>query len=224
MLVSDIIGRVRRTVGDITVYQATDTAILSWIVDGIRECAIANTLLQKTATSNLVVGTNEYSLPTDILKLHSVWVDSVKIRMLTLQEWEELNAGDLAVTNDTSSGQPYQAYIWTNKLFLWPKPDTVYQLKVNYIYDPVENEASITTATELSSIIPISYQPRIVSYCLAQVALQDDDIAKYQLHMQEFTTGVQNLMEQSKQEEDLYPFPSISSRDMGGYEYGEYQW
>lgn len=224
MLVSDIIARVRRTVGDITVYQVTDQAILSWIVDGIRECAMANNLLQKTATSNLIVGTNEYSLPTDILKLHSVWVEAVKIRMMTLQEWEELNAGDLAINNGTATGTPFQAYIWTNKLFLWPKPDVVQQLKVNYIYDPVENEAGIVTGTELSTILPISYQPRLVSYCLAQVALQDDDIAKYQLHMQEFTTGVQNLMEQSKQEEDLYPFPSIASRDMGGYEYGEYQW
>lgn len=224
MLVSDIIGRVRRTVGDITVYQATDAAMLSWIVDGIRECAIANNLLQKTATQNLVVGTNEYTLPVDIIKLHSVWVDSVKLRMMTLQEWEELNAGDLAITNDTASGTPYQAYVWANKLAVWPKPDVVKPLKINYIYDPVENEATIATNTELSSILPISYQNRLISYCLAQVALQDDDVAKYQLHMQEFTTGVQNLMEQSKQEEDLYPTISISSRDMGGYEYGEYQW
>lgn len=224
MLVSDIISRVRRTVGDVTVYQATDDAVLSWVVDGIRECAMANNLLQKTATQDLTIGTNVYDLPNDILKLHSVWVDSVKLRMMTLQEWEELNAGDLAVTNDTASGTPFQAYIWAGKLNLWPKPDTIKPLKVNYIYDPVSDSSVIQSNTDLSTILPVGYHPRIVSYCLAQVALQDDDVQKYQLHMQEFLTGVQNLMEQSKQEEDLYPFISVSSRDMGGYEYGEYQW
>lgn len=220
MKVSDIIKRIRNTAGDINVLQFTDTMIVDWINDGIKACVVSNSLLQKTANQNCVVGQSEYNLPSDIFKLYSVLVDGAKIRISTLQEWEELNSGEpVGVT--PIQGRVQQAFVWAKKLNLYPVPDSTYPLRINYIYEPTfivwDGGGAFLDA---EPAIPSSYHDRLVVYCLAQIALQDEDMAKYQIHMQEFSTGVIDLRHQTETEEDLYPSISVSSRDQGT----EYIW
>lgn len=222
MLVADIIKRVRNMAGDTNVLQFTDSMLLDWINDGIRECALNNNLLQKRATSNTVIGTSKYSLPTDILKLHSATFEGSKLRVETLQEWQEVHEGDSA----TSTGLPQTAYIWAGELTLSPTPDRVGSLVLNYTYDP----AVITMAagppvvfTPTTPGLPVGYHSRLVDYCLAQVAQQDGDMNLYLQKMQEFETGVTKLKDQSETEDDVYPYISVSARDMGtdgDYYYG----
>jgi hypothetical protein len=218
MLVSDVITRVRDTIGDLDAIQVSNDMLINWMNDGIRECAVGNNLLQKRASQSTVVGTVDYEMPTDILKLYSVYVDNEKLQVMTLQEFEELNHGYGNTSVGATSGRPVYAFRWANKITLFPKPDAVYPLVINYIYTPT----LLTTGglgTEVP--LPVGYHSRIVTYCLAQVALQDSDIGLYNLHMQEFATGVQNLKEQHENQEDLYPSISVSSRDMGGEYYTE---
>jgi hypothetical protein len=63
--------------------------------------------------------------------------------------------------------------------------------------------------------LPVGYHVRLVDYCLAQVAQQDDDMNRYQLKMEEFRSGVHNLKDQSEWENDYYPMIGISARDSG---------
>src|SRR6185369_16634832 len=93
MNIGELENRVRLLAGDPNGLIYSEAQLVLWINDAIKECAVGNGLLQKTAASNMVVGTDTYVLPTDILKLHSVIVDSEKIKVYTFQEWEELNAG-----------------------------------------------------------------------------------------------------------------------------------
>jgi len=215
---SEIIRRVRQTAGDVLVLQFTDDMLVDWINDGVREVALENNLLQKTATSSTVIGVSQVTLPTDIMKLYSVQVDNEKIRILSYQEFEELSAG--APSGQPQTGSPSQCYVWAGVLNLAPPPDSVKPLKINYIYDPVDVATSNLAA---SPPIPSSYHLRLVTYCLAQVAMQDDDIEKANMYLAQFRSGVIDLRSQSETEEDLYPFISVSSRDMGEWP-GSLEW
>lgn len=224
MKVSEIVKRVRDTAGDTAVLQFNNATLTDWLNDAIRECAVENSLLQKRATSNTVAGTSEYTLPVDIFKFYSVTVNNFRLRMLTLQEWEEVNSGPNSGGSELQ-GVPTTCYVFAGKLILSPTPNSSYPLVINYIYNP----ASIVYTTDVDTawlnavpVIPESYHSRLVVYCLAQVSMQDDDFDKATMLMDQFRTGVINLKHQTETEDDLYPFMSISARDMGADYHGEY--
>lgn len=221
MKVGDIITRVRGVAGDDLVLQFTDSQIVDWLNDGIRECAIQNNLLQKNATSNTVAGTAEYTLPPDILKLHSVTVAGEKLRGQTLQEFQD---SSVAVQSGSDTGQPVVFYVWADKITLSPIPDTIKSMVVSYTYNPVDltfapvNPGSgvADNATKIQVLsLPVGYQSRLVDYCLAQVAQQDGDNNLYAIKMQEFQTGVTMLKDQPEYTQDMYPSISVSARDSG---------
>ncbi len=214
MLAVDISRRVREIAGDISVLQFAETTLVDWINDGIRECVIDNSLLQAKATSNTVIGTGTYVLPADIFKLHSIWVDEDKLQVMTLQEWEDFTGGKLP-----PAGTPVMAYVYAGQITLSPVPTAVAPMVINYsktpaaiVYNPVG-----PTYTPNTPAIPEAFHNRLVTYCLAQVALQDENQEKYMSLMLEFSTGIRNL-DHTKNEDDLYPFISVSARDCDWYE------
>lgn len=216
MRVIDIISRVRVSAGDISALQFDNAALITWINDGVRECALENFLLQKRATTTLTVGTAEYALPTDIMKLYTIVVDKTRLDIYTLQQYQTQNF------DAAESGRPMMAYVWAGKYTLWPTPDQAYSVEVDYIKDP--DDIPVVTDTSSDAIIPAiptTYHGRLVDYCLAQVALQDDNQEMYAVKLEEFKTGVKRLADQTEQEEALYPTISISPRDMGD---GSFDW
>lgn len=225
MLVTDIVRRVRESAGDVSVLQFTNATLSDWINDAIREIVTDNSLLQAKANSNTVAGQAEYVLPADIFKMHSVWVDGYKLQMMTLQEWEAIYATEHNAPAPSNSAQ-YVCYVYAGSLVLSPTPTTVEPIVINYTKMPTEIVYTPPTPgpegwNPATPAIPAAYHNRIVSYCLAQVAMQDDDFNKYNQLMAEFRTGVASLDHASKSEDDLYPFISTSVRDMGdgGYNY-----
>lgn len=208
----EVITRVRNTSGDTTAVQFTNSQVCDWVNDGIRECATINNLLQKRGTQNTVVNQASYPLPTDILKMHSVKYDNEKLPVLTLEEFDERYAG-VGANVTQNPGTPSVSYVWAGVLTLYPTPSAIKVLVIDYLYTPPLLTSPASDATEIP--LPISYHSRIVDYCLAQVAQQDDDMTRYQIKMQEFKTGVQDLKDQPETTYDLYPSFSIDARDMG---------
>lgn len=211
MLASEVISRVRGIIGDTNSLQFTDAQLLDWINEGIRQCALKNNLLQKTASQATVASQDNYSLPTDILKLHSIKYNKVKLDVLTMQQFDD------RYTPDNSGvilkGTPETCYIWAGKVIFYPVPATATDtIRIDYTYTPA---LIAVAATEIP--LPVGYHQRIVDYTLAMVAQQDDDMNKYQLKMQEFETGVVNLKDQDEWTYDMYPLMGVSTRDMGGY-------
>lgn len=214
MLVIDIVRRVRDAAGDTAVLQFTNQTLTDWINDGIRECVVENSLLQVRASQNTVINQTDYALPTDIFKFHSVLVNQFKLEMLTLQQWEERNAGEVNMTAD--AGEPVVCYVYAGVLTIWPKPSAVVPLVINYTKLPTAITYAEPIWTPTSPTIPEQYHNRLVTYCLAQIAMQDDNYEKYQALMVEFQTGTKQLND-SRHEDDLYPSISVSSRDMGEF-------
>ena len=207
MLVSDIISRVRNIAGDVEKIQFSDATIMQWINDGMREAASDNNLLQVTGTTPTVAGTNKYDIPADILKLHSIRHNGDDLRVVTLDEAQQ--AGYLT----SEQGSPTAAWVWAGKITLYPTPAAAGSLEIDYIKTPTD-----VTNTGDTPIIPAMYHMRLVDYCLAQVAQQDDDLNRYQMKMEEFRTGVQNLKDQPEWEQDEYPYIGVASRDMGDWD------
>lgn len=215
MLVADIVRRVRETAGDIGVLQFSNATLTDWINDGIRECVIANSLLQARATSNAVVNQQEYNLPADIYKIHSITFAGRKLEIITLEQWEARYAGDYDVA--VATGSPTVGYVFAGILNLYPVPDVVKPIVINYTKTPATITYTAPPAeawNPSTPSIPEAFHSRIVTFCLAQVALQDDDFAKYQALMQEFQTGMRELHD-TKNEDDLYPFINTSLDDGG---------
>ncbi len=98
-------------------------------------------------------------------------------------------------------------------------PDQVKDITIEYSADPPQYIIEEVGTKELT--LPVGYHQRIVDYCLAQVAQQDDDINRYNMKMMEFKTGVSQLSDQAEYNNDLYPSISVSDRD-AGEEYGYY--
>lgn len=220
MLVSDIVRRVRDAAGDTNVLQFTQTTLTDWINDAVRECVLENSLLQARGSSNTVVGQSDYTLPTDIFKLHSVYYNGAKLEVLTLQEWEDrYNSVDVS-----QNGTPVGCYVYAGSLTLFPAPDAVFELQINYTKLPTAityNVGPPEVWTPSSPTINEAFHSRLVAYCLAQVALQDEDNFKYNMLMEEFRTGVRDL-QHMKDTDALYPSITVSPRDSGGMEY--YEW
>ena len=204
MLVSDVVRRVRESAGDSAVLQFGNATLTDWINDAQRRCVEENSLLQAAAEAVLSVDQNVYTLPEDIFKVHSVLVNNQNyLDLLTLDEFEARNY------DRTYKGSPAVGYIYAGKVTLYPIPDTAGTLNVNYTRSPKEiryiNDGTNEGYSPNNFEIPVAFHSRIVTYCLAQVAMQDDDYGKYQALMQEFITGVVDLSHLKNQTEAAYP-------------------
>lgn len=213
MLVSEIKSRVRNIAGDTNALQFTDAMLIEWINAGIRQCALDNLLLQKSGTVNTVIGTGNVVLPSDIMKMYSVSYNGSQLKGMTLQEFESQFSDGAAEQSD-----PTIYYVWANVLNLYPVPSAVGTVKINYVRLPVAVVADADTPD-----LPVGYHDRLVDYCLAKVAEQDGDDNRYQIKMQEFSTGVAALKDHPEYDADLYPMMVTSDRD-SGYDSIEYGW
>lgn len=203
MLVGDVVRRVRESAGDTAVLQFGNSTIIDWINDAQRRCVEENSLLQVRATAVMVVDQSSYTLPEDMFKVHSVLVDTTSLELLSLAEFQARNY-DLTLKDTPTVG-----CIYAGKLDLYPKPNKAGSIYVNYTKTPKEiryiNDGTNEGFSPNNFDIPVAFHSRIVTYCLAQVALQDDDYQKYQALMQEFLTGVVDLSHLKDQTEAAYP-------------------
>lgn len=185
-----VADRVKRTFGDESGVQVTDSDIIRWMNDGMREIASANDILQTKGTIASVSGTQAYSLPADCLTLRSVWYGGVKLDMYTMAQVEEF-----LVTTGTAyaeGGNPQYYWIWANQLNFYPIPadSTASQITVFYTRTPID--VSIL-GDDLD--IPVQYHNALVAYVLKQAYELDEDWTASGNKLTEFQTGLNDLKE-----------------------------
>jgi hypothetical protein len=209
VLVSEIATRVKRQFGDEAGAQITDSDVIRWVNDAQTEIAIANDLLQVSASATTTAGTQKYTIPTNLLILRSVKWKGVKLQALSMEE-----ADNIMVANDTTSqGTPTAFWQFARQIYLWPTPSTsnATDLVIYYTRQPVQ-----VTATTDTPELPVQYHPRIVEYCIAQAAELDDNLQHYQMKMAQFETGVTKLKDNADWEnQDYYPGITAMPRDYG---------
>ncbi|HET7713016.1 MAG TPA: DUF6682 family protein [Patescibacteria group bacterium] len=207
MLVSDIATRVRNQFGDDAGVQIDDAKIMRWINDAMREIALNNSLLEVKATTAAVKDQSNYGLPTNMLALHTIRYDGVKLKKVSIAEADDLfeNAGAAA------SGTP--RYFWkeASDFILYPKPDNNTSV-VTIVYTRVPVEV---TAVGNTPELPVQYHNRIVEYCIAQAAELDDNPQLAQMKMQQFEGKTAATKQVEEEAADFYPSITVSTRDSG---------
>jgi hypothetical protein len=210
MLVSDILTRVQRTFGDESGAQVDLGDVIRWTNDAQTEIAKANRLLQVTATINTVAGTASYllsGLPSPILDLQVARYDGHTLRGIAKEEADALLADRTAANAGT--GTPAVFWAWANSIYLYPTPNAVKVLSIDFTRIPVAVVAAGDTPE-----LPTRWHTRIVDYCLAQAYLLDDNQAAYERAIARFERRVADEKEAADwSPQDVYPYMTVAGAD-----------
>ncbi|HET7713466.1 MAG TPA: DUF6682 family protein [Patescibacteria group bacterium] len=213
MLVSEIATRVRRQFGDEAGVEITDADIIRWVNDAQREIAVKNNLLQVRATAGAVNGQAEYSIPSNLVTLHTVLYQNRKLQPLSIQE-----ANDL-IGAETPVGIPTHYWQFAGVITLYPAPEVSDPDDIKLLYTRTAVEI---TALDQTPEVPVTYHNRIVEYVMAQAAELDENMNRYQLKMGEFNTGMLELKDGPEWEKDVYPSITAGAADLSYYDSSHY--
>lgn len=207
MNLSDIKNRVKRQFGDESSAQITDADIIRWANDAMIDIALKNNCLETKATANLVASQQEYDLPADILRLQSVRYNGNRLKVMSMQELDEL-VGD----SSTGAGDPVAYTLYANKIMLYPTPDSSVAdgLSIYYNKTPTQlaNDADIPE-------LPTGYHPRIVEFCLTMAYELDEDWQAAGNKAAQFVDGLNNLRADDTQyDETAYPTITVLVDDL----------
>lgn len=211
MNVAEIKTRVKRQFGDESGVQLTDEDIVRWINDAMREIATQNeNVLETVSTAAITAGTAEYTLPTDILQLRAIRYNDHKLDVLSLQE------ADQHITRyedpaSYSQGTPEYAWIYANKITLYPTPNESggSLLKLYYTRLPIE----VSVDNDIPEL-HVKYHPMIVQYVLQQAYEMDEDWAASGNKSAQFVSGLNVLKDaDSWSERSSYPTITVLPED-----------
>jgi len=206
LTVLQIATRVRRQFGDADGVLLTDQAFFDWINDAMREIVLENDLLKQRATSATVIGQSSYTIPLDLIRMHSLSIFGLPIRETSFPE-----ARDTVKNLDDSSvyprGTPEMYWVYGGNLFLYPAPDRASStgLLMNYNRAPVA-VALMTDIPELNT----RYDTRLIEYCAAQAADLDQDSTRYAIKKAEFQMGISEAKDEEGSTQEYYPFINYS--------------
>lgn len=204
LTVADIAIRVKRQFGDEYGAQVTDADILRWVNDAMRDIALRNNLLEVKAVTATVADQQDYTLPSDLLTLHSVRYGTDKLASMTLQE------ADAFLDKSSTTGIPMHYSVWGRTISLYPRPaSATTSLNIYYTRQPLVVNDNADTPE-----IPSAYHLRLVEYCIAQAYELDSEMASYAAKMQQFNANVASTKDNGEWESrDSYPSITVSADD-----------
>jgi hypothetical protein len=177
MNVQDVITRIRRTFGDEAAVQIQDADIIRWINDGQVEIVKNNeAALQKTGFVDLVAGTSQYALPTDLMILrtlrykYTTMPSFVALKYMNMQQFDEsIDSWDGTLYGN---GSPQIFTLFEGKATLFPTPDQSATSGLKVLYNQKPSDVALITD---SLSVPLLYHNTIVSYCMWQASLLDEE-------------------------------------------------
>lgn len=212
MLVSEVVTRVLRQFGDEASVQIEEADIIRYINDGVREIVTQNDIGQTTGTINSAVDVSEYTIPADLMAMRTLYYDSLRLKHLTKAEF------DIYINSDdplqTSRGTPLYWTKWANQFILYPKPDAIKVVKLQYLRKPTEVVA-------VGDALPVAseYYNRVVEYCLQQAYQTDEDWEAAGQMNSQFNDGLTRAKQQEVFSESVETYPTITvlPEDAGYY-------
>lgn len=156
-----------------------------------------------TGTLSTVQGTQEYDLSTNFSDMDEQNITSVALQgasasKLVYWPYNQLRSPE---PDFDSQGQsvPQRYYLKAGKIGLWPIPDAVYSVAIDYSLVPTELSADADTP-----VIPVSYREALVQYALSMEHdfNTDPDLAQKAQNRYEqiVTLARQNLLSQPNDE------------------------
>lgn len=158
---AEIQTAVQRQFGDDTEAQITLTDITRWANEAQLQIARKTDTLLETVIIPTVIGTSEYALPVDFLRVDRVLYDGKVIYKTTSQDLDALNPSRNVTPVPT--GVPTRFIVKRKKIVLYPAPDSVKNVSVDIVTRP----ATLAVAGDIPEI-PVELHPDIIRFCLAR--------------------------------------------------------
>jgi len=156
----------------------SDIQIYEWIYDAEMALAMEAFVIKTIFTTSTVVGTREYSYPTNAIKVRKVTYDGENIEEITFREDDLLTGAD---QDSTSTGTPVGFVDFDQVLYLRPIPDAVKTLKIYCYTQP----SGVPTASSVLET-PDEYHPKIKLYLLAQMSVKDKNYEGARYYQQQW--------------------------------------
>jgi len=163
-------ARIRRRLDETTARFWLDADLDAWINEGARDIARRSEVLQATTTINSTSGTQSYSLPTNVHRIHRVeWSrDGSTGSSIQTLEYRDFNSMDGVWWSQqkTSRGDPYWFTMWgfppSLNMIVYPTPDVSVTAGFNVYYYRIP-----TTATNGSDTVevPAGWDDLVDEYC-----------------------------------------------------------
>lgn|GEM_PF-2146898 len=196
MLLSEIKYQVKRQFGDDVGVQITDTDITKWVNNAQREIANMNDdLLQVTATADVLQDIAKYDLPPDLRLLKRIRYNSLHLRGMTIQAFDEYIDG-YANPSNYSSGSPLVYSIWQGQFTVFPTPSAQAALVAGFTIDYLRNPVDVVNDSDRVEFAD-GYGNHIIEYCLAMAYELDADWGAAQQKRNQFVQGVNGLKERN---------------------------
>lgn len=152
----------------------TDTILNRYINAALQRISTRHDwwFLDEVATFNLVVGQENYALPSDHRKTRNLWISNYDLAYRQPKEW--------VLTQNYNHQIPVVYSIFHQELHLGPVPNSTEE--VTHLY--VKTEPALVNDTDEPNL-PTEYMDYLVSVCVMRIAVSLKDQDLYSMAMNE---------------------------------------
>lgn len=145
----------------------TQAEMLDMMYQAQMELATEGLVIQNKYSTTTVASQQAYAWPTRAISIKRVAYDGAKIDPIDMREDDAIS---LSNTTATVTGTPQFYFSWERAIYLRSIPAEAKTLDI-WTYD-VPEEVVITGSLS----VPLTYQPGLVYYLLAEMALKDGNL------------------------------------------------
>lgn len=208
--VADVILEVKRVFGDESGVQITDSDIIRWINAAQLEIAMRNPeILPAVALTASVQDQADYPVQDavpNILTIQSIHFKNKPVKHLPFQEAENyLMNGDSVLPIEWASETPQFWYERAGVVTFYPAPTSTETDAIKFYFNKRPETVTSTSLLSLSD----HYYGGIVSYCLEQAYLLDENPQLAGVVSAKFDSTVTRMQERTQTQSDYYPFITV---------------
>lgn len=207
----DVANRVKRTFGDESGVQVTNSDIIGWINSAQIEIASKNRPVRARAEIMSVANVSDYTLAADMNAqyFNSITYKGVKVKYMGLSDAQEYLLRE--DPNRLSRGEPLFWYEWAGTVSFYPTPQYSNESIVVY-YHPTP---SPVTALTDSLSLPDNYFNRIIDFVMAQAYEMDEQFNAMDAKKGYFDSALTEMgNDELSDSTDTYPVITIRPEDM----------
>jgi hypothetical protein len=158
----------------------TDSMLRRWINEGMRDIARKTECIQDRDTIPGIIGTSEYTLASDIIRVHRVEFQPLTDRVCKLEYLDVKNLDMVGwEQRDLQSHYPFAYTIWGTglvlKLIAFPSPSTAGAFTIWHFKVPVALAESGSTDAQSEIPIPEVYDDLLLDYIEYRALRRDRD-------------------------------------------------
>ena len=196
-LVSTIISSARQRLNETGTAFFTDEQLTAFCNEAQKYFARETKCLEATDTSKTSVsGTQSYALPSDFYALKRLLYDGKIVFETSFNDIDETEIDETDYT-----GTPESFYIWNNKIYFIPVPDTTGDIISVYYYKMPANISATTDMLEINTL----YDDTIIAYIVYLALIKDDELDKADYHMQECNAKIALIKRHLKENNLMRP-------------------